>query len=181
MRRARLLGLALVVVAVASAATWLSFERADDSRRRDERREAVLAWERAITQPAKDGGFVIQNGMKPAVADLGRDMPGQTMFQAVGWVAELERVRGVFAQAVPPPSLRDAAADFDAALRMYREAAETLGAAAISAGDTRRTLLDRAVAKAQEADATYDRASAALQRIRRLLGLGPSPNFPDKG
>ena len=141
--------------------------------------DAVTAYEKAVTGPAREGGFVIEQGMKPAVQRLGAGQPDTATFQALGWVDQLEQVRGRFAAVRPPHGLQAFAKGIDQALVMYEDAARTIGAAAISSGDARTKLLGDAVAKARAADQQYDRASGVLQARRRQLGMGPTGSFPD--
>jgi hypothetical protein len=139
----------------------------------------VDAYVAAITPPARQGGFVIQEGMKPAVAGLGRGENVPVIMQAVGWVAQLKQVRADFAKAKVSGELRAAAADFDRALALYIDAAERLGSVGMAGGDVRARLLDKAVAVARQADHVYDTASGELQRVRRRHGLPPSSLFPN--
>jgi hypothetical protein len=142
--------------------------------------DAVLDYEKAVTGPARLGGFVVEQGMKPSVQRLGSGQPDTATFQAVGWVDQLEQVRHEFAAVHAPKELAAFASGMDQALAMYEDAARTIGAAAISSGDVRTNLLDEAVTKARAADERYDRAAAVLQARRRQLGLGPTGAFPDQ-
>lgn len=177
-RRRWLIVAALLVVAAVCAAALAAVHRADRSAHTSAVAE-TLTYERALTPAARQGGVVIQLGMKPAVSRLAGDEPDAATFQAIGWVDQLEAVRQTFRTTPTPRSLRGNSTDFDIALRLYEDAARHLGAAAIGTGQSRRTLLDQAVAEARRADTSFNRASARLQARRRALGLGPTSAFPD--
>jgi hypothetical protein len=175
----RLIGAVVAAVMVAGFAIGFVNQRGDRSA--SSRRASVTAYDRAIQQPARDGGFVIQEGLKHGLAEVAADQPGAVAFQAVSWVATLEKVRSEFTAAarhLADDELRAAAADFDTALLLYKQAAETIGAAAIASGAPRTTLLERAARIGRDADRRYDAASAHLQKARRSVGLPPSDRFP---
>src|SRR4051794_21674879 len=182
-RRARFSSMPIVVgslLAVALFGLGVAGLISDRSSTRHQHQvDAVLAYEKAVTGAAREGGFVIQQGMKPSVQRLGSGQPDTATFQAVGWVDQLEQARHEFAAAQPPKELRAFASGMDEALVMYEDAARTIGAAAISSGDPRTRLLDEAVAKARAADQRYDQAAAVLQTRRQQLGLGPTGAFPN--
>lgn len=145
-------------------------------------REELEAYEAAIAEPAKQGGFVIQEGLKNGLNQVAAGTPGPVPFQAVQWVSALEEVRKQFnAQAglTTDTALEPATERFDSALQLYIRTAETIGAAAIAEpGPSRETLLTRAADTGQQADKTYDGASFLLQRLRRYRGLPPTARFP---
>ena len=167
---------AMVVVALAAFVPRTSSDA--------DRRAALTRYEDAVAGPAREGGFVIQEGLKIGLAQVGSGQAGNVTFQAVGWVNQLEDVRTRFSGAATrlhDPQLKAAADAFDEALVLYKRAAETIGAAAIAAPDSepRTRLLEQAGATGRQADARFDEASALMQQIRRSLGLAPTSRFPD--
>jgi len=171
----------MVAVAVIAVAHQI---RGSASPSLSERRTSEARYEDAIAGPAREGGFVIQEGLKLGLTQLGAGQSGNVMFQAVGWVNQLSDVRSRFAAAahgLKDPTLRAAAAKFDQALDLYRQTAETIGAAAVGGVDpaTRSRLLEQASGHGRDADARYDDASRLLQQARRSLGLAPTNRFPD--
>jgi hypothetical protein len=169
---------AVVGVVVAVAAGVLFLGRADSEGRLSS--VEVETWEHRIEGPATTGGFVIQQGMKPAVAALVRGEGAVVAMQAVGWTQQLRTVRQKFAASAPPVGLEAAARSFDEALALYIDAAERIGAVGVAMEQpVRDKLLSDAIAVARRADARYDEASAALQRARRARGLEPTTRFPD--
>ena len=137
-------------------------------------RQEVLRYEEALGGPARDGGFVVQRGLKVGLAQVAGDEAANVMMQAVSWVEQLGRVRERFAAAatgLQQPELIAAAAAFDEALDGYQRAAETIGAAAIAAGEPRTSLLERAAASGRAADERYEEAIELLAAARRAVGL----------
>lgn len=143
---------------------------------------SIVAYEKAISGPAREGGFVIQEGLKIGLAQVAADQGGSVTFQAVSWVNQLENIRRQFAAAgegLEDDGLKQAAKHFDAALVLYERTAETIGAAALTDGEPRTKLLTEAAARGRAADARYDAASSQLQRVRRAAGLPPTARFPN--
>jgi hypothetical protein len=167
-------GALLAALAVAGALVGLAGLVRNDSPSPAAARTSVVRYERAVARPARDGGFVIQEGLKPALPRLAADQPGNTMFQAVSWVNQLEQVRVRFASAaegLKDRQLLAAARAFDESLLLYKRTAETIGAAAIASGEPRVRLLETAAASGKKADARYDQALALVQAARRSAGL----------
>lgn len=146
------------------------------------RRSEIVAYEKKISGPARDAGFVVQEGLKPGLADVAAGQPGPVVFSAVTWVDRFRSIGEQFAAAADglhDGDLRRAAELFESALKEYERTAETIGAAAIASGEPRQKLLEKAAAKGRHADQEYDKASAHLQRARRSVGLPPTARFPD--
>jgi hypothetical protein len=169
------------VLVLAAGAAVMGATRGSGSGTSSTRAAEVEAYVQAITPAARQGGFVIQKGMKPAVSALSRGEETPVVMQAVAWVDQLNQVRKDFQAAEAPRGLQEAAAAFDQALAQYIDAAEHIGSAGMVSGDMRVRLLDQAVAAARQADETYDSASRRLQQARRQHGLQPSSVFPDPG
>jgi len=140
-------------------------------------REELLLYQAEIYPPLANGGRTVEQGMKPAVPDVRAGKVAAS--EAEGWVMSLRAVREEVLLVDVPPGLRDAAGLFATALDKYVEAAETFQQAAGAGAAERDTLVDAAVALAEEADRAYDDASRVIQQWRRRLGLGPSAQFPD--
>jgi hypothetical protein len=147
------------------------------------RRAELLAYEDRLLPLVQDGGRVVEQGMKPAMDDLRNQhiVPARVIAQeGDGWVASLTSVRSKV-QALPAPhAVSPAQRAFLQALDEYVVAARAFRAAAQTApGAARNARIDEGVRHAEQADATYDRGAAILQRLRRSLGLRADPNFPE--
>lgn len=132
------------------------------------RADAVAAYKEAVQAPARDGGFVVQAGLKQGLSQVASGQAGNVVFQAVSWVEQLEQVRARFAAAVGDTDderLRVVARAFDESLVLYKQTAETIGAAAMASGEPRIRLLEQAVARGREADERYDLAMATLKEL----------------
>lgn len=165
----RCLSAALLVVLTACGSPGLSKAR-------------LVSYESAIAAPLKDGGRTVEQGMKPALADLNVDHvtpPAMIAREARQWVADLTDVRARVAAVTPPAQLRAVSRGFDEALTLYVEAARWFERAATADALQRSALLDKGYAAAKRADAAYDAASRLLQTARHRVGLGSSPDFPD--
>jgi hypothetical protein len=145
-------------------------------------RSELAAYQAGILPPLREGGVVVEQRMKPAVSGLAQ-APAAALAQvaadAPSWVGQLAAVRTKVAAVPAPAELAEAAAGFDRALARYAEAARQFGAAADAPAASRAAAAAAAVDVARDADALYDGASAVIQRARRRLGLGPTPDFPD--
>ncbi len=145
-------------------------------------RARLVAYESAVLVPLREGGATVEQGIKPALADLTErhvTPPAVIAGEADGWVRDLTSVRARVGAVAPPDELREAARLFDRALEQYLEAARTFRAAAAASAVQRRALLDGGYAVARAADATYDDAARVIQRWRHRLGLPSTPDFPD--
>ncbi|HEX7168667.1 MAG TPA: hypothetical protein VF230_16925 [Acidimicrobiales bacterium] len=177
------LGAAVGALLVGGAAIGIANSATDPQPSRADRAE-LTAYERAIAAPAKEGGFVVQEGLKVGLAQVGSGNAGQVMFQAVAWVERIKTVRTEFDAAAAPltvPTLIEAAEAFDEALVLYERTAETIGAAAIASGDPRVTLLEKAAASGKKADARYDKAMALIQSTRKALKMPATEGLPSPG
>jgi hypothetical protein len=180
-RRSRRRVVAVVaVLALAGAGAAVAAFVADDEPSLTAKQ--LVAYQAAIHPPLSDGGRTVEQGMKPALADITDG--GQVPVSAIAaesdrWVADLNAVRAKVAAVPPPGELRDAAALFDRALERYVAAAAAFGRAARAPVEQRQALLDEGIASAREADRTYDDASRVIQQWRRRLGLGATSDFPD--
>lgn len=136
-------------------------------------RRSFLSYEEAIRPIAREGGRVVQLGMKSGVVDIreGRVSDESLAVMTSGWVAEMREVRQGFA-AVPAPSfLVDAKSLYLQALDQYIATGETLRRAALATDPERASLVTKAVSLGEGADKIYDRAEALLDKHRGRLGL----------
>ena len=145
-------------------------------------RQELEAYEKAVVPLLREGGQVVELGMKAGVTDLSK--PGGVPAEAIAgesdaWIRVLNTVRDELALMTPPPALAEAHRLFGDALRRYVEAARIFGEAARGPAAGRQAVIDRGLDIAESADDVYDAASAIVQRWRRDLGLGPSADFPD--
>lgn len=141
----------------------------------------VVTYQKAILDPLKDGGRVVEQDMKPTVNDFAAGTVSAPDFakRAEGWVADLARIRATVAAVPAPEALRPVAAAFDRALVRYADAARAFHDAAVPPGARRADLLKAAYGIAADADTRYDDASALLQRARQKAGLDPTSDFPN--
>jgi hypothetical protein len=145
-------------------------------------RPALLAYEEQLLPLVQDGGRTVQQGMKPALDDLRYKhvVPAPVIAQeAAAWVAKLQSVESKVQQLSVPSGLAAAQEAFVQSLQAYVAAAQAFKAAALSPpGAGREQQIDVGIRHAEQADDTYDRGAAVLQRVRRSLGLPTNPNFP---
>jgi hypothetical protein len=145
-------------------------------------RAQLVGFEATVDPLVSHAGQVIQEGMKPALADLARDHvtpPAFIAHEADGWMASLSGVRkGIVALRVPS-ALAGARRSLVTSMDLYLQAAATFKAAALASPPARGALLQRVVDQASHADRVFDEGAAVIQRLRRSVGLGLSASFPD--
>ena len=181
MRRLAVVGLAvLALVGLTVGSLALTREKPEPAVTKAE----LEAWEKAILVPLQQGGKTVEQGMKPAVADLtDRHVvpPYVIAKEADGWAEALARVKADVAAVATPEALRPAQADFVVAIDVYIAAAREFAAAARAPeGPERDRLVASGRDKGAEADRVYDRGGHLVQRIRHSLGLPSSPSFPEE-
>lgn len=144
---------------------------------------ALLRYEEQVVPLVREGGQVVEMGIKVGMADLSEDdviAPEIVAEQARAWNVDLLRIGSELGEIEPPPALADAHTAFLAALAGYAEAAALVEQAATGeAGEERERLLDEVTLVGRQADEKYDSGARAVQAHRRANGLGPSPDFPD--
>lgn len=137
------------------------------------KRRSFLSYEEAIRPLAREGGKVVQLGMKAGVTDIREgSYSNETLAgMASGWTAEMTEVRRRFG-AVPAPSfLAEAKSLYLQALDQYVTTGEVLKRAALAAEPDRASLVTKAVSLGEGADEIYDRAEALLDEHRARFGL----------
>jgi hypothetical protein len=142
---------------------------------------ALTAFVAALRAPTAQGGQVVEQEMKPSIADLSSgQIDGPTMeSRARSWQIAFARVRQRVDAIAVPAGLQTARQLFDSAIDGYARVAAILLQAGAAAPDGRGALLDAAVAAGRRADALYDQASAQVQAALRAAGLPVDPNLPD--
>jgi hypothetical protein len=169
---------ALAIVGIA-AILLTSGGRAPDRHRQDA--DALRAYTVALRGPTAAAGQVVEQDMKPSLADFraGRLEPAAFAERARSWQLSFRRTRQQLDAISPPPSVSQARPLFDGALDAYFNAAATLEQAAGAEAGARNGLVDEAVATARQADRTYNQAAAVVQAALRAAGLPPDPDLPD--
>ena len=153
------------------------------AQRRDDRR-AILAYERSLTSPLREGGRIVQEEMKPSLGELasGELSSAAALGRASAWRRVLEGVRSDVSALTPPSFLGDIEQRWKAAMDGYLAAADLFGRAASAGPGAERTrLLSEAANAGTRADKLFDAAAAVIQSHRRRLGLGPTTSLPDPG
>jgi hypothetical protein len=147
-------------------------------------RQAIVSYQEAVHPLAVEWGKIEILGMRPAIGDLlaGEGVPAETIAgEARHWQSTLASLRDRVAAVPPPDGLEEASRLFDASLAAYIEAARLFEAAADGPpGDARRATVDRGIERAQEGARLYNEASLRLQAARKLVGLGPTEDFPNQ-
>jgi hypothetical protein len=180
-RRRVAAALAAVLVGGALGAGAYAFRHHDAPARPRLTTAELSAYQAGVLPPLREGGQVVEQELKPAVADLAAGKVSGPAFaaQTTGWLGRLAEVRRQVAGVVPPPDLRPAADGFDRALARYADTVRAFGAAASASKAGREAALANAYEVALDADHLYDTASAVIQQWRRRLGLGTTPDFPN--
>lgn len=135
---------------------------------------AAHAYLDAVQPIAQEAGRVVQEGMKPAIAEL-LDPDGDHEQQAQGargWLAAMDTAREDWAAVTPPQALRDAHMLFLDALDTYAEAADRLAMAGAD-DDRRTTMTEEAIDLGTRGDDLYDRAAWIVQD--HLVAGGEDP------
>lgn len=140
------------------------------------------AYEEAVLPLLREGGKIVQLGLKVGIGDLGTDgqmSPSVVESQARSWRRDLGELEASLVALSPPSGLDQVHRDFTLALQRYRRVASIIVEAAGESGERRANLLDEAIRLGEAADGAYDEASTRVQELRRRFGLGPTPDLPD--
>jgi hypothetical protein len=141
----------------------------------------LSAYTAALGPPTQEGGRIVEQEMKPSLAEFERGVLDAATFasRAGGWQLAFQRIRRQIDR-IPVPTLIPAAGGlFDAAIDAYIRTAQLLEAAARAPGSARQAAIEAAVDAARAADSAYDRAAAVVQRALRAAGLPPDNGLPD--
>ena len=177
-KRWPIIATAAVVLVAAGGATAVFL--VGSAQRRDDRR-AYLAYERAALVPIREGGQIVQEEMKPSLAQLhnGNVTVTDALTRASGWRNVLRSELTTLLALRPPSFLEDIDAKWTASFDAYVSIADLFAQAARASGPERDRLLDAAAAAGTRADSLFDAAARVMQFHRRRLGLGPTHSLPD--
>ncbi|GAC1575432.1 MAG: hypothetical protein NVS3B24_04060 [Candidatus Dormibacteria bacterium] len=141
-------------------------------------RASLESYSTAIHTPLHRGGFIVQEGLKPELADFSAGKLGTAQFARDGaaFASDLTAVKVAFDRVPEPAGLAGSRADFDRALDAYIALARSFSGvpAAAVPGDE----MTRIAAAGNTADQLFDRAARRLQAARSALRLAPDPNLP---
>lgn len=135
-----------------------------------EQRADAQAYLETVEPIARDGGQIVQQRFKPAVADVAD--PDQPLPTTEAWPDDMAAVRARWQAITPPPALAEAHRLFLQALDRYVSAAETLHRATEQPAQ-RTDLAEEAAARGREGDELYDQAATLVQQ--HLADLGQDP------
>lgn len=138
------------------------------------RSEDVDAFVAAIAGPARRGGRVIFEEVRPAIDGLKRDARGSDELRqrAMGWISEFQDLRKQFAAAPRAPGIEAVAKAYDDSLAAYLDAFTLIREMTAAGGD-----VDEVIAALRKADDAYDAAGELLAGVRRRAGLDPSDHL----
>jgi len=128
----------------------------------------------AIHTPLAQGGQVVVEEMRPALADVaaGRLSPSQLAARAQSWVTALSSVKRSFDAIQAPLELSHARGFFDRSLNLYIAVAEEVEIGTAPA-------VASAISTGEKADAMFDQGAAITQAALRAAGLAPSRTLPN--
>lgn len=130
---------------------------------------------------AREGGRIVQQGMKVGITDLGSgELDGElAVDSAIAWTRQMRQVGTDWAAIVPPEELADAHAAFVGALERYIGVGLVLEEAARADAGARQPFLDLAATEGEAADDAFDEAAAAVQALMRERGEPAVSWLPD--
>lgn len=168
-----------LVVALGSGATTV-FLVGSSNRRAD--RAALVAYERALLPAVREGGRIVEQEMKPTLREIaeGAITPAQLLDRTAAWRRVFIRVRADLLALDPPTLLGAIEPKWGAAMGAYLATVDAFEAVSRADAGGRDAALSRAEDAGGRADDLFDRAAAIVQFHRRRLGLGSSPNLPDR-
>jgi hypothetical protein len=142
---------------------------------------ALEAYVDALRSPTSDGGRVVEQLMKPSIAEFAQGQVDASTFatRARGWVVALQSVRQKLRGIRVPPVVASAGPLFDQAVDGYIHTAQVFEQAASVPADQRAAALDTGRQAGRDADQVYDRAAAVVQRALHAAGLPPDSALPD--
>lgn len=132
-------------------------------------RAAVTAYLAAAKPLAQGGGQVVEQGMKPGLADIAAAKKPVPLLveSAQGWTRQLRQVRQEWGALRPPPSLAAAHRGFVAALDAYVGVAIVLEEAARTGAADRTPFVALAESQGRRADTLWDGAATLVQQRLR--------------
>lgn len=144
-------------------------------------RASLVAYEEAVSAPARRGGELVEREIKPSVNQFhsGDLSPALLIRFAPNWERLMREVRDDFLKVTPPGFLGDIEERWARAFDTYVKAIRLFVSSARAHGVSRERLFKRAIDTAERGDDFFDAASRVLQTWRRRFGLGPTSRFPD--
>jgi hypothetical protein len=138
----------------------------------EERLADLQAYLAELKPLAEDTGFLVINGLKAGVNDIGQGrFPDSVLQQQTrGWRADLEKLRTKFAALEAPRGLEDANTAFVRSLDGYIAVTHQLEDAAHAPRYRRRMLVRRAADLGEDMDQVWNRGAHQLQRELAALG-----------
>lgn len=138
----------------------------------EERLVDLRAYLAELKPLAEDTGFLVINGLKAGVNDIGQGRFPDSILQQQprGWRADLEQLRTKFTALDPPRGLEDANAAFVESLDGYIAVTHQLEEAAHAPRYRRRMLVRRAADLGEDMDRVWNRGAYQLQRELAALG-----------
>lgn len=129
---------------------------------------------------AEDAGFVVENGLKLGLADIGqRRYDDETLQEMpVAWGRMLAETREALAALTPPDALGEAHERFLEAMDSYAEVAAMLAEAAHLPGDRDEAIV-RAAAHGERSDQVWNRGAVIVQDHLRSLDAETVYWLPD--
>ena len=132
--------------------------------------EATRAYLDAVQPLALRAAFVVEEGMKPGLIQLGDGSDLERLSEdAQGWLRDMEDVRAQWSQLTPPPTLTPAHRRFLTALDEYVTAAAALAEA--DATTDRAGLLADMTRAGDAAEAAWDEAAGLVRGETERLGV----------
>lgn len=138
----------------------------------EERRADLKVYLADLKPLAEDTGFLVINGLKAGVNDIGQGRFPDSILQQQprGWRADLVKLRAKFSALEPPRGLADANAAFVESLDGYIAVTRQLEDAAHAPRYRRRMLVRRAADLGEDMDQVWNRGAYAIQRELAALG-----------
>lgn len=180
-RRALLVGGVALLVGLAGTSLVLRMRQGAADVRRE--RRAVQQYLAALQPLAREGGRIVQQGLKAGISDIpaGRFSDEVLRRMTQSWGRELAAVRDRVAALHAPVHLREAHERFLEALDGYVRVAALLETAVRAPMQERGIAVQPAVTAGEAADRIWDRGAAVVQGRLRRLGLQPVSWFPSPG
>ncbi len=168
-------GLAVIIAVTGSGGgTGSSTSRPDAA--------VLTAYTTALRSPTSEGGRIVEQEMKPSIAEFSQGQVDAATFQARarGWELGFARVRDDIDKIAVPPAIASAGPLFRQAMDAYLDAAKLFEqAGGVAAGPQRDAAMQRAIAQAESADRQYDAAALVVQRALAAAGLPPDSALPN--
>ena len=173
---------AIVVACAAGLAIAVSLPHGDQGSGAPHADAAALtAYTTALRAPTSDGGRIVEEEMKPTLADFSQGRLDAASFaaDARGWQIALRQVKDRIHRITVPPAIAAAGPLFDAAMDDYLAAAGLFEQAAAVPRAQRDAAVRRGIDQARAADNQYDQAALVVQRALAAAGLPADSSLPN--